>query len=102
MTTVIHALTMPKLGLTMKQGTVSAWHVALGAAVTAGQRVFDVETEKVTNECESQVTGVLRRQVAALGAELPVGALVGVIASSDVSEADIDRFVADFQPERQA
>ncbi|MDP3252756.1 MAG: biotin/lipoyl-containing protein [Hydrogenophaga sp.] len=98
---VIQALTMPKLGLTMKEGTVAAWHVAPGTVVTPGQRVFDVETEKVTNECEAEAAGVLRRQVASQGAVLPVGALVGVIADAAVSEAEIDRFVAGFQPEKQ-
>lgn len=98
---VIQALTMPKLGLTMKEGTVAVWHVAPGAIVAPGQRVFDVETEKVTSECEAQAAGVLRRQVVAQGAILPVGALVGVIADAEVSESAIDRFVADFQPEKQ-
>lgn len=98
---VIQALTMPKLGLTMKEGTVAAWHVALGSVVCPGQPVFDVETEKVTNECEAPVAGVLRRQVAAQGAVLPVGGLVGVIAGADASEPEIDRFVAGFQPEKQ-
>ncbi|QHE86223.1 biotin/lipoyl-containing protein [Hydrogenophaga sp. BPS33] len=97
----IQALTMPKLGLTMKEGTVAAWHVVPGAVIEAGQRVFDVETEKVTNECEAQAAGVLRRQVAAQGTVLPVGALIGVIAAGNVSEEEIDRFVAGFQPEKQ-
>jgi pyruvate dehydrogenase E2 component (dihydrolipoamide acetyltransferase) len=101
MSATIQPLTIPKLGLTMKEGTVAAWHVAPGAAVKAGQPVFDVETEKVTNECEAPAAGVLRRQVAAQGAVLPVGALVGVIADADVSEAEVDRFIAGFQPEKQ-
>jgi pyruvate/2-oxoglutarate dehydrogenase complex dihydrolipoamide acyltransferase (E2) component len=98
---LIEALTMPKLGLTMKEGTVAAWHVSPGTAVSPGQPVLDVETEKVTHECEAQAAGVLRRQVAREGAVLPVGALVGVIAPAEVSESEIDRFVAGFQPEKQ-
>lgn len=101
MSAPIQALTMPKLGLTMKEGTVAAWHVAPGASVTRGQPVLDVETEKVTSECEAEADGVLRRQVAAQGTVLPVGALVGVIAGADVSEAEVDRFIAGFQPEKQ-
>lgn len=97
----ITALTIPKLGLTMKEGTVSAWHVAPGAAVRVGQPVFDVETEKVTSECEAEVDGVLRRQIAVQGAVLPVGALVGVVAPADVPDAEVDRFVAGFKPEQQ-
>ena len=60
----ISALTIPKLGLTMKEGAVAAWHLAQGEAVSVGQPVFDVETEKVTNECVAESAGILRRQVA--------------------------------------
>lgn len=97
----ISALTIPKLGLTMKEGTVAAWHVPLGAAVSVGQPVFDVETEKVTNECVAEIDGILRRQLAAQGAILPVGSLAAVIAPAEVSDAEIDLFIAGFKPEQQ-
>lgn len=98
----IQALTMPKLGLTMKQGTVAAWHVVPGGVVQPGQALCDVETEKVTSECSAERPGVLRRQVAPAGTTLPVGALIGVVAAADVDEATIARFIADFQPESLA
>lgn len=98
----ISALTIPKLGLTMKEGAVAAWHIDPGATVSVGQPVFDVETEKVTNECVAEATGILRRQVAAKGTTLPVGALVAVIASPEVSDAEVDRFIDGFKPEQQA
>ena len=93
------ALTMPQLGLTMKEGTVAAWHAAPGVALRAGDPVFDVETEKVTSECAAPCPGVLRRQVVPVGATLAVGELVGVMAPPDADDAQIDRFVADFKPE---
>lgn len=98
----ISALTVPKLGLTMKEGTVSAWHVAPGAAVRTGQPVFDVETEKVTSECAAERDGVLRRQLAPQGTTLPVGSLIAVLAAADVTDAELDRFIAEFKPEQQA
>jgi pyruvate dehydrogenase E2 component (dihydrolipoamide acetyltransferase) len=98
----LSALTIPKLGLTMKEGTVAKWHAEPGASVSEGQPVFDVETEKVTSECTAESAGILRRQLAAQGATLPVGALVAVIASPDVSEAEVDRFIVEFKPEQQA
>lgn len=98
----IIALTIPKLGLTMKEGTVSAWHVELGATVSVGQPVFDVETEKVTSECVAESSGILRRQLAAKGTTLEVGALVGVMAPPEVSDAEVDSFIAGFKPEPQA
>ncbi len=98
----ISALTIPQLGLTMKEGTLAAWHVQVGAAVHAGDPVFDVETEKVTQECLAESECLLRRQVAAAGTSLSVGALVGVIAGAEVSEAEIDRYVAEFKPGQRA
>lgn len=97
----IVALTVPQLGLTMKKGTVAAWHVAPGVALRAGDPVFDIETEKVSSECAAPCAGVLRRQVAPAGTTLAVGELVGVIAPPDIDEAQIDRFVATFEPDQR-
>ncbi len=101
MSSVISALTIPKLGLTMKEGTVAKWHVDVGAEVSVGTPLFDVETEKVTQECEAEVAGTLRRQLVVQGTVMPVGALIGVVAPADVAESDIDRFIAEFKPEQQ-
>ena len=96
----IHALTIPKLGLTMKEGAVAVWHVEAGGQVKKGQPVIDVETEKTTAAYESPVSGVLCRRVAAQGQPLPVGALIGVVAPAGTPDSDIDAFVANFKPER--
>lgn len=94
----IHALTMPKIGLTMEEGTVAAWHIAEGQVVATGQHVADIEIEKSTNELESPVSGVLRRHVAHEGTVAPVGALIGVIADPNASDAEVEAFVANFVP----
>jgi len=95
----IHALVMPKLGLTMKEGTVAAWRVAVDKEVKEGEPVADIETAKITAEYESPCAGVLRRQVAASGSVSPVGALIGVVALPDVSDAEIDSFIQAFKPD---
>ena len=68
----IHALTMPKWGMAMDEGTVTAWHVAEGAAVEAGVELLDVESTKIANAIEAKQAGILRRCVAAVGDTLPV------------------------------
>lgn len=92
----ILAVTMPKWGLAMSEGTVVAWHAAEGAAVKKGDDLLDVETTKITNVVEAPGDGTLRRVVVPEGTTAPVGALVGVVAETSVAEGDIDAFVATF------
>ena len=72
----ILAVTMPKWGLAMSEGTVVAWHTQEGAVIAAGDELMDIETTKITNVFESPVAGLLRRRVVAAGATVPVGALL--------------------------
>lgn len=54
-------IVMPKLGLTMTEGTISNWRKAEGDTVTQGEILFDVETDKISNEVEAKLGGVLRK-----------------------------------------
>ena len=91
---MIAALGMPKWGLAMTEGRVSAWLAEEGAAVAVGDEIVEIETSKITNVMESPSAGVLRRRVAQVGDTLPVGALLGVIAAADTADAEIDAMVA--------
>ena len=50
---------MPKLGLTMTEGTVSKWLKKVGDAVNEGEPLFEVETDKLTNTIEAKRTAAL-------------------------------------------
>jgi pyruvate dehydrogenase E2 component (dihydrolipoamide acetyltransferase) len=88
---------MPKWGLSMTEGRVLDWLVNEGDDVAQGDELAEAESEKIAGEIEAPTNGVLRRRVAGVGDMVPVGGLVGVIAPADVSDDDIDAFIADFQ-----
>ena len=69
---------MPKLGLTMEEGTITAWLVPDGTEVTAGTAVLAIETDKVETEVEASATGVLH-QLGAVGETFACGAVIGHI-----------------------
>lgn len=69
---------IPKLGMTMTEGTVAEWHIADGAEVAAGQSIYRLETEKIEFEVEAESAGVVRHLVPA-GTKLEPGAVVGYI-----------------------
>ena len=87
---------MPKWGLEMKEGTITAWLVDVGAVIAVGTPLMEVETDKISNAVEAPDPGVLRRKVAQEGQTLPVKALLGVMADADVSEAAIDAYIASY------
>lgn len=93
----IIAVTMPKWGIEMTEGTVNGWTAAIGQSVGKGDPLLDVETEKIVNTVEAPAAGVLRRQLAQGGDVRPVGALIGVLAEAAATEADIDAFIANFR-----
>ncbi|MCP5237581.1 MAG: acetoin dehydrogenase dihydrolipoyllysine-residue acetyltransferase subunit [Zoogloeaceae bacterium] len=98
----IHMLTMPKWGLSMKEGKVNEWLKGVGDPIEVGEEIVEVESEKIAGAVEASVAGVLRRQTASDEDVLPVGGLLGVVADAEVADADIDAaveaFLASFVP----
>jgi len=92
----ISAITMPKWGIEMTEGTITSWRVGEGGRVERGAEILDVETEKIVNAVEAPAGGVLRRILAGDGETQAVGALIGVIAEEQTSDADITRFIESF------
>ncbi len=81
------AVVMPKLGLTMQEGTVTRWTVESGAAVVAGSPVLDISTDKIETEVEVEVDGVLHHAVVE-GAVVACGEVVAWLCEVDESPPD--------------
>ena len=67
---------MPKLGLTMTEGTLTEWRVQPGDAVAKGDILFVVETDKIANEIEAPSAGRIETVDAAIGDVFKVGAVL--------------------------
>ena len=82
-------IVMPKLGLTMKEGTVSKWLKQEGDSVKKGEPLMEVSTDKIVNDVESPGEGILRKIVVPENSKVPVSALVAILAAPD---EDISQF----------
>ena len=80
-------LPMPKLGLTMEEGTILKWRKDEGEAVEKGEIILDIQTDKVEYEVESPDGGLLLKTLAGEGDVVPCGTDIAVIgeAGEDIS-----------------
>lgn len=69
----------PKIGFAMEEGLLTEWMAADGAAVTEGQPLYVLESDKSSQEVESPATGTLRI-IATIGETYKVGDVLGEIA----------------------
>ena len=78
---------VPVLGESVVEATVAKWMKAAGDAVTADEAVVELETDKVTLEVPSPVTGVLSDIVAGEGATVGVDALLALVEEGAAAPA---------------
>ncbi len=78
---------VPTLGESVTEAEVAKWFKALGDAVEADEPLVELETDKVTLEVNAPAAGVLAEIVAAEGAEVEVGALLGRIDEAGAAVA---------------
>ncbi|MFN3168538.1 MAG: dihydrolipoamide acetyltransferase family protein [Phycisphaeraceae bacterium] len=79
---------MPKLSDTMEEGTLIKWMVKVGDAVSAGDHLADVETDKATMELQAFDDGTVAKLVLDEGATVPVGQAIMLLAEDGESVED--------------
>ena len=70
---------MPKLGLSMQKGTIVKWLFKEGERVEKGEPLLEIETEKIVNEVESPISGILLKIYIHEGETAPILTPLGVI-----------------------
>ena len=89
-------VTLPRLGQGMEAGTIVKWLKSEGEAVEKGEPLYELDTEKVTQEVEADFSGVLLKIMAGEGEEIEVGKPVAVIGEEG------EEVSADEEPEAEA
>ena len=72
-------VTLPRLGQGMESGTIVRWLKSEGDQVEKGEALYELDTEKVTQEVEADASGVLLKILAQEGEEIEVGKRIAVI-----------------------
>ena len=78
---------LPRLGQGMESGVIVRWLKSEGDAVKKGEPLYELDTDKVTQEVEAEVDGTLLKIVVAEG-EVEVGATVAVIGEDGAAPAE--------------
>ena len=83
---------MPKLGMTMKEGTVEEWFKSEGDTVEEGESIVTISSEKLTNDVEAPASGTLLKIKVQAGEDAKVKAVLGIIGEEgeDIGSDDDD------------
>jgi pyruvate/2-oxoglutarate dehydrogenase complex dihydrolipoamide acyltransferase (E2) component len=85
---LLNELRIPHMG-SVENAKILNWLVAEGAAFSAGQALYEIETDKTVLEVEAEADGVLARCEAREGDERKVGDRVGYVAAAGAAAGDI-------------
>ena len=88
---MVTKVVMPKLSLTMKEGSVGKWYKKEGDKVEKGEPMVEVISEKATYDLEAPASGILQKILVEQGVDAPVNAVLAFITAPDeiVSKAEI-------------
>ena len=80
---------MPKLGLTMTEGTIEEWKFKEGDTVKKGDILFSVATDKLTNDVEAEEDGTLLKILLPEGETAPCKSVIAWIGAAGEAVPDV-------------
>ncbi|SER99377.1 dihydrolipoamide acetyltransferase family protein [Salipaludibacillus aurantiacus] len=94
---------MPKLGMSMKEGTIVEWHKAKGESVKKGEPVVSISSEKIENEVEAPADGELIGVSAEVDEVVAVGKPIGFIGEpgEQVPDPESGGAAGETKPEKE-
>lgn len=95
-------ISMPKLGFDMAEGTLVRWVKNEGEAITKGDVLAEIETDKATVEVESSATGVVLKLLVDQGAIVPVSTPIAVVGEEGEEVKDIPQPEGESKPQKEA
>ncbi|HEY4632908.1 MAG TPA: dihydrolipoamide acetyltransferase family protein, partial [Candidatus Limnocylindrales bacterium] len=82
-------ITMPQLGETVTEGTITRWFKQVGDAVAADEVLFEVSTDKVDSEVPSPAAGTLTEILVPEGETVPVGSVLARVGDAGAAPAAV-------------
>ncbi len=97
---------MPRLSDTMEEGTLIKWNVKPGDAVSAGDHLADVETDKATMELQAFEDGTVAKLVLEEGQTVPIGQAILILTEDgesveDAAKADVSKAGSSAKPKQE-
>ena len=94
-------ITVPTLGESVTEATVSKWLKSQGESVTADEPIVELETDKVNVEVPAPANGVLDSIAVKEGETVNVGSLLGIVNGSSIQNENNDKEVKNYTPPKQ-
>ncbi len=91
-------VTLPQLGETVTEGTITRWFKKVGDSVAADEPLFEVSTDKVDTEVPSPIAGTVTEIRVQEGDTVPVGAVIAVVGEGAASPAAAPSEPAEAEP----
>ncbi len=94
-------ITVPTLGESVTEATVSRWLKSKGEKVLVDEPLVELETDKVNVEVPSPISGILGSISVKEGETVNVGSLLGTVDSSSVGKKNVTKEVKDYNPPKK-